>query len=110
MQQIILVNRYDVDKTIIDEKEQWVIKMLEFSGIHKFDLENINYDLFISNNIEIIDHKHNGDIEILHNNILIAKWYAPQLIAKYDENNIIYYEIHLDYDSIFDNNADDNNI
>ena len=101
--QIILTDRYDTAEVIKEEKEFWVISMLVLLGIEESDIDDENPDALRKYGIEVWDHLDNGDVEILQNNTLVAKWYAPMLIAKYDERRKIYYEVHLDYDSTFDN-------
>jgi hypothetical protein len=104
MKKIILADRYDANIIIQEEKEYWVIEMLLLLGVKNDEIENINHDALYKCNIQVWDCMDNGDVEIKKENILVAKWYAPKLLPKYNSDNSIYYEIHLDYDSIFENN------
>lgn len=102
MKQIILADRYNTHDAIEEEKDLWVINTLLLLGVAENDINDDNPELLRKYNIEVWSHLDNGDVEILHENVLMGKWYAPTLIAKYDEKQTLYYEIHLDYDSVFD--------
>lgn len=103
MYKIILSDRYDTINTIREEKILWTNNSLLMFGVIKNDIESEDPENLKKYGIEVWDHLDNGDLEIIRANILIAKWYHPKLLPKYDKNNKIYYEIHLDYDSILDN-------
>lgn len=103
MNKIILTDRYDTHETIKEQKIEWVTTLLILLGIPEEEIYEGNQDYLMKYGIQVWDHLDNGDVEILQNNVLVGKWYAPTLIPKYDENNVIYYEIHLDYDSILEN-------
>lgn len=112
--EIILADRYNIVEIVKEEKEIWVLNLLLLLGVAPEELElDYDQDVLFKYGIEVWDHLDNNDVEILQNSILVGKWYAPELIPKYDENNKIYYEIHLDYDSVLDNEfhsaGEDNN-
>lgn len=102
MRQIILADRYSVNDIVKEECNNWVKFFLLSSGIPEHEIYEDNQEILLKHGIEIWNEA-NKDVEIKKNNILIGKWYNPILIPKYDEKNIIYYEVHLDYDSIFEN-------
>jgi len=103
MSHIILADQYNTHDVIKEEKEQWVITLLVLLGVPEEEIYEGNQDYLMQYGIEIWDHLDNGDVEIKQNNVLIGKWYAPKMIPKCDEKNVVYYEIHLDYDSILEN-------
>lgn len=103
MREIILADRYKAQETIKEEKDNWVVNLLIAIGMTIEEIKQDNADVLIKYGIEVWDHLNNGDVEIKKDSVLIGKWYAPKLEAKYDEKGTIYYEIRLDYDSIMDN-------
>lgn len=103
MRQIILSDQYNTYEIIKEEKNNWVREILLFLGLPENEINENNKDILVKNNIQIWDDLQYGDIEIIQNDILIGKWYAPVLELKYDEKNKLYYEIQLDYESIIDN-------
>jgi len=100
---IVLADRYNTHDVIKEEKEQWVTTLLIMLGVPEEEIFEGNQEALKFYGIQVWDHIDNGDVEIIQNNLLVGKWYAPKLEPKYDENNTIYYEIHLDYDSILEN-------
>lgn len=103
MSHIVLADRYNAHDVIKEEREQWVVTLLVMLGVPEDEIYEGNQDFLLRHGIQIWDHRDNGDVEIHQNSVLVGKWYAPTLEPKYDENNRIYYEIHLDYDSVLDN-------
>jgi hypothetical protein len=103
MRNIVLADRYNTHEIIKEEKEQWVSNLLVLLGVDPNEITENNQELLKKYNIQVWEQLGIGDVEIIQNNTLVGKWYAPELIAKYDEKNNIYYEIHIDYNSIFDN-------
>lgn len=103
MSNIILADRYDLISVISEQQKDWVTNILLLLGLTNEEISSedpnclFKHDLQVWNNIDF------GDIEIIKNGILIAKWYAPKIIAKYDTNKKIYYEIHIDCDSSIGN-------
>ena len=102
MAKIVLADRYNTIDVIKEEREVWITTLLVLLGIPEEEIYEGNQDCLMRHGIEVWNHLNNGDVEVLHKNVLVGKWYAPKLIPMYDENNIIYYEIHLDYDSILE--------
>ncbi len=100
---IVLADRYNVNDVVKEEREQWVVNLLILLGVQNNEVYEGNQEALKLYGIEVWDHLDNGDVEIIQNNILVGKWYAPLLIAKYDEKDNIYYEIHINHDSILDN-------
>ena len=103
MPQIILADRYNTHDIIKEEKQRWITDLLVMLGMPEEEIYEGNQDELGRYGIEVWNHLDNGDVEIIQNNVLVGKWYAPKLVAKCDESNVIYYEIHLDYDSILEN-------
>jgi hypothetical protein len=103
MSKIVLADRYNTHDIIKEEREQWVTTILILLGVPEEEIYEGNQEQLVLHGIEVWDHLNNGDVEILQNKILVGKWYNPTLIPKYDKDNTIYYEIHLDYDSILEN-------
>lgn len=103
MSHIILADRYNAQDVIQEEKRQWVTTLLIMLGVPEEEIYEESRDIINQFGIQVWDHLDNGDVEILQNGMLVGKWYAPRLEPKYDENKIIYYEIHLDYDSVIEN-------
>lgn len=103
MREIILADRYNTHEIIKEEREKWVNHILTLLGLDEQELREDNSDILMRHDIQVWNHLDNGDVEILQNNVLVGKWYNPILHPKTDEKNLIFYEIHLDYDSIFDN-------
>lgn len=111
MRQIVLSDRYNTHEIIQEEKDLWVIDLLTMLGVQADEIFEGNQEELKKYDIRVWDHLDNGDVEIIQNNVLVGKWYAPELVPKYDENGNVYYEIHLDYNSILDNEfafGDDN--
>jgi hypothetical protein len=100
---IVLADRYNTNDVIKEEREEWVTTLLIMLGVPEEELYVGNQEYLLQYGIQVWDHLDNGDVEITQNNVLVGKWYAPKLVPQYDENNVIYYEIHLDYDSILEN-------
>lgn len=103
MRQIILADRYKTHEIIQEEKEIWIKNLLIMLGIPADQIHEGNREVLEQYNLQVWDDLELGDIEVIKDDILVGKWYAPLLIAKCDETNKVYYEIHLDYDSIMDN-------
>lgn len=103
MPHIVLADRYNTHEVIKEEKEQWVTTLLVMLGVPEDEIYEGNRDIIHRYGIQVWEHLDNGDVEIIQNNVLVGKWYAPRLEPKYDENDVIYYEIHLDYDSVLEN-------
>lgn len=103
MAQIILADRYNTSNIIKEQRQEWVTTILVMLGIPEKEIYEGNQDYLVQYGIQVWNHIDNGDVEILQKSVLVGKWYAPKLIPKYDKNNVIYYEIHLDYDSILEN-------
>lgn len=103
MREIILSDRYNTIDIIKEAKEEWVYNLLIILGMSHDDLHSGDIELLKKYDIQVWDHLDNGDVEVIQNNVLVGKWYAPELVLKYDEKNNLYYEIHLDYNSILDN-------
>lgn len=103
MAKIVLADRYNTHDVIKEEKEEWVTTLLIMLGVPEEEIFEGNQDYLMRFGIQVWDHIDNGDVEIMQHNILVGKWYAPKLVPMYDENNVIYYEIHLDYDSVLEN-------
>jgi len=102
VRQIVLADRYNTVDIIKEERELWVSNLLVMLGVQHDELCE-EPEVLKKYDIQVWDHIDNGDVEVLQKNILVGKWYAPTLVPKYDDKNNIYYEIHLDYDSILDN-------
>ncbi len=100
---IILADRFEVQDIIKEEREQWVKNLLVMLGVSNDEVDSENSVVLQKYDIQVWNHLDNGDVEIIQNNILVAKWYAPMLIAKYDAENKIYYEVHIDTDSVLNN-------
>ncbi len=103
MRQIVLADQYNTVEVINEERDLWVINLLILLGVEPDDIFPENREALFHYGIQVWDHLDNGDVEIIQNEVLVGKWYAPTVFAKTDENNKVYYEIHLDYDSILDN-------
>lgn len=103
MRQIVLADQYNTIEIINEERDLWVINTLIMLGVEPGDIYPENREVLFHYGIEVWDHLDNGDVEIIQNNVLVAKWYGPEVFARVDESNKVYYEIHLDYDSILDN-------
>ena len=103
MPQIVLADQYNTYDVIKEQRQEWVATLLIMLGVPEEEIYEGNQDVLAHYGIQVWDHLDNGDVEIIQHNDLIGKWYAPELVAKTDENNIVYYEIHLDYDSILEN-------
>jgi len=100
---IILADQYNTYDIIKEEREEWVTTLLIMLGIPEEEIYEGNQEFLMRYGIQVWNHIDNGDVEILQNNVLVGKWYSPALVPKYDENNVFYYEIHLDYDSVLEN-------
>lgn len=103
MAHIVLADRYNVQEVIKEEKQQWVTTLLVMLGVPEEEIYDGNQDAIHRCGIQVWNHMDNGDVEIIKDGVLVGKWYMPTLEPKYDENNTIYYEIHLDYDSVLEN-------
>lgn len=100
---IVLADRYNTHDVIKEEKEEWVKTLLIMLGVPENQIFDGNQDFIHQFGIRVWDHLDNGDVEVIQNGELVGKWYSPKLEPKFDENNVLYYEIHLDYDSIIEN-------
>ena len=109
MREIILADRYKAQETIKEERDNWVMRLLVALGMNNEEVVQDNADILFKYGLEVWDDLSNGDVEIKKDNVLVGKWYAPKLEARYDEKGTIYYEIHLDYDSIMDNEIQSGN-
>src|SRR5277367_4549125 len=91
MREILLADRYDTIDIIKEAKGEWVINLLLMLGVNKEELETGSLDSIHRHMIEVWDDLATGDVEILQNEVLVGKWYAPTLVPKTDEKNVVYY-------------------
>lgn len=105
---IILSNRYDSYEIIKEEKYNWMTAVLNHLGAPKLENDSDHHlyrEALNALAIEILtDTK--GNVEIRKENELIGSWNEPKLTPKFDENNKIYYEIELVFNSVLDNRFD----
>ncbi|MFA5048781.1 MAG: hypothetical protein WC516_07180 [Patescibacteria group bacterium] len=98
MSDIILVNRGNEQKVIVEEKEKWVYQVLFALGVAEEILVELSnrevVDFLNTVGIEIFDGLGEASIKIWKNEKLVAEWKAPKLILK-KEKDEYYYEIHL---------------
>lgn len=95
---VILADRGDEQKIIIEEKEKWVNQVLLAIGIEETVLNNLPREEVVeylnSQYIEVIDNLGEESIDIFKNSKKIASWSSPKIILR-KENNKYFYEIHL---------------
>jgi hypothetical protein len=103
MRQVVLADQYKTQEIIKEEREIWITNLLIMLGVPVDEIFEGNQEILARHDLQLWNDTEQGDVEIIQNNVLIGKWYAPVLFAKCDENNKVYYEIHLDYNSILDN-------
>lgn len=95
MSEIILVNTEDLTKTIEEEKDLWVDKVVVALGANRDRLKDDDVkDYLMSLRLEVWSNLSDGTVDILRDGKLVGQWKAPKLIKR-KEPNESYYEIHL---------------
>ncbi|HUU89536.1 MAG TPA: hypothetical protein VMX17_17520 [Candidatus Glassbacteria bacterium] len=114
---VILVNRHEVREIEHEEKVRWLRSILEQIGVpldnwpENPSMENLRNmrTLLRKLEIDVINDSDDG-LLIYFNNELVAQWVRPtyKMIEdskEKDQRYRFYYEMHLNYSSVFDDNT-----
>ncbi len=118
-EQTILSDRISCKQTISDLKNQWLKSILEQTGLDVSNCFNDSEEwqeqtipqkallrkILLENNIVIIEEDESCKIYV--QNEIIAEWYKPSYILKYDKSQLdkskqAYVETTIKYSSVFD--------
>jgi len=109
MEITILADRSGYNEAVNDEKVEWMNELLSYFGldlseVHRGDRPDLVEYYLDDNNIEIIDYPEMGAVKVLYKQELVGEWLgATEVILKEDaESNGLYYEIHIEYWSIME--------
>jgi hypothetical protein len=99
MSNIILSNKGEEQKIILEEKEEWVYQVLIALGVAEEILVELNNDDIVSYlnsmDIEIFNNCGDESIDIFRKGKTVAQWKHPRLVLVKEGPGKYYYEIHL---------------
>jgi len=96
---IVLADRGDENKVIEEEKEEWIINVLEALGINRELLSGNYINQISSHGIEVWNN-YDGSVDIFRfdgqdNKKIVGQWRVPTMVLKKETLSKWYYEIHL---------------